>query len=244
MGGVSMNRLSKHQFAEYRRIANSRSVRVEKKRCIISGQKIIADLPPHINKLHYLYTNQPMDISVESTEISINQMQSITGLKEPDGHTLIIEIPQPVDKLDTTKHWVYLHRIQNPGNIGAIVRCAHAFSWGVISSHDSCDLFHTKSIRGSAGSVFHIPYQYCDLSDLSKISEPFECLTTGLAGSHIHAWNGDDRSKILIFCNEGAGWQYPFKVDMLTVPLNPTCDSLNVAVAAGIIMHHISEVDG
>ena len=236
-----MNRLSKHQFAEYRRIANSRAMRLEKNRCIISGQKIIRDLPADLKKYHYLYTTQPMDISVESTQVSLSQMQSITGLKEPDGHALITEIPVPVTELNIQKHWVYLHRIQNPGNIGAIIRCAHAFSWGVLSSDDSCDLFHTKSIRGSAGSVFHVPYQYCNLSDLKSVSAPFECLTTGITGTHIHAWQGDERSKILIFCNEGAGWQYPFKVDMLTVPLNPTCDSLNVSVAAGIIMHHISE---
>ena len=129
-------------------------------------------------------------------------------------------------------------------NIGAIVRNIHAFGWdGIITCSQSCDLFNLKTIRASAGYVFHIPYVRMDVDQLNQYRDTHQIISTGLNGDQPNALNLSNKSLILLFNNEGQGNTLPLDFKTVTIPMNPACDSLNVSVASGILMYAINDLN-
>ena len=137
---------------------------------------------------------------------------------------------------------VLLDGIQDPGNVGTIIRSAHSFGFdGIICSKDCCDLYNDKTIRSTQGAFFHIPVIRNDLKEsIDELKgEGFEVIGTALAKS-IPLDDLKEKEKMaFVFGSEGSGISKDIfdccdtivKIDM------ENFDSLNVAVATGIILH-------
>jgi TrmH family RNA methyltransferase len=137
-----------------------------------------------------------------------------------------------------------LDRLQDPGNIGTIIRTADAAGYaGLIAMKGTGDIFSPKVIRAAAGSLLRLPvYKAQDEGEaLEILSETGKRLigTTPEAGiSYSQAdWSG---GTALIIGNEGNGMSDFFKAATQTnvrIPMNDKVDSLNAAVAAGILIY-------
>ncbi|MGH9315584.1 MAG: TrmH family RNA methyltransferase, partial [Thermoanaerobaculia bacterium] len=139
---------------------------------------------------------------------------------------------------------VFLFGVQDPGNLGAIVRVAEAASAaGVAAAPGSADFFHPRAVRGSAGSVLRIPVS-------GKVSfEPFaaEAKAAGRvvcgavsAGGENPFETGLPLSSVLVIGGEGPGLPagaYRYLDRRLTIPMRPPVDSLNAAVAAALLLY-------
>jgi TrmH family RNA methyltransferase len=139
---------------------------------------------------------------------------------------------------------VFLFGVQDPGNLGAIVRVAEAAgAAGVVAAPGSADFFHPRAVRGSAGSMLRIPVS-------GKVSfEPFaaEAKAAGRAVCGAVAEGGENPferslppSSILVIGGEGPGLPagaYRYLDRRLTIPMRPPVDSLNAAVAAALLLY-------
>jgi len=139
---------------------------------------------------------------------------------------------------------VFLFGVQDPGNLGAIVRVAEAAgAAGVAAAPGSADFFHPRAVRGSAGSVLRILVS-------SRVSfEPFaaEAKASGRAICGAVPEGGDNpfeaqlpRSSVLVIGAEGPGLPagaYRLLDRKLTIPMRPPVDSLNAAVAAALLLY-------
>ncbi|MEB3206942.1 MAG: RNA methyltransferase [Vampirovibrionales bacterium] len=154
-----------------------------------------------------------------------------------------------------------LDSLQDPGNVGTLIRSAVAFGLsGIISTKTTVDIFSPKVIRSSAGLVFRLPVVPTDY-DLEGImgqcpSSSRFWLTTSHATSpdgekthslHPGIWletaHSNTQWDVLILGNEGAGLSKrdgqsskPLQAQWLQIPTTPACESLNVAVAGSILM--------
>lgn len=139
---------------------------------------------------------------------------------------------------------VFVFGIQDPGNLGAIVRVAEAAgAAGVLSAPGTADFFHPRTIRGSAGSVLRVPVS-------GKVSfEPFAasareagrtiCGAVSQGGEDPFEKPLPDRS-VLVIGSEGGGLPagaYRYLDRKLTIPMRPPVDSLNAAVAAALLLY-------
>lgn len=135
-----------------------------------------------------------------------------------------------------------LDNIQDPGNLGTILRSAKAFNVKtILLSQDSVSLYNDKVIRSGQGLIFDLNIIRCNLEEMIK-RLGFKVLVTDVeGGSDINDYKLTERS-ILVMGSEGRGVSEKIKKlkdEALYIKMNKDCESLNVAVAASIIMHHL-----
>lgn len=140
-----------------------------------------------------------------------------------------------------------LDNVQDPNNVGVLIRSALAFGIkDIILSRDCVDIYNEKIIRGSQGSIFKINYIYCELEE--KIKELKEKNYT-IYGTSLKNGKTLDKIKLnnkccLILGNEGQGVKdeiLELTDNNIYIPISLDIDSLNVAVAGSILMYEIGK---
>lgn len=135
---------------------------------------------------------------------------------------------------------IYLDNVQDPGNVGTIIRTALSFSYsGVVLSNNSCSKYNEKVVQSSKGAVFKLPIKENISLDEFK-QKGYQIVSTSLKDAIDYKnVNINDRF-VLVFGNEGQGISLETlkKSDLLIKISMDNIDSLNVAIAAGILMNH------
>ncbi|GAD38581.1 rRNA methylases [Streptococcus constellatus subsp. constellatus SK53] len=143
--------------------------------------------------------------------------------------------------------YLFLEDVQDPGNVGTIIRTADAAGYdGVFISQHSADIYNLKTLRSMQGSHFHLPIYQMKTSDFLELAKQIQLpvLATTLSRDSI-----DYRELVpmtdfvLVLGNEGQGisQQMMDKADQLVhISMKGRAESLNVAVAAGILIFSLS----
>ena len=134
---------------------------------------------------------------------------------------------------------IYLDGVQDPGNVGTIIRTALALNYkGIILSPDSAYPFSSKVIQSSKGAIFKLPIMIKTIQEFENLKD-YDLIGTLLNGEPLNEAQRNGKPIILVFGNEGHGIRE--KVQQLLnkaylIPMNEI-DSLNVGIAAGIFMY-------
>ncbi|MCB6992182.1 RNA methyltransferase [bacterium 210820-DFI.6.37] len=139
---------------------------------------------------------------------------------------------------------VLLDRLQDPGNIGTIIRTADAAGYsGVMAMKGTADLFSPKIVRAAAGSLFRVPVFYAETPEeaVSVLEETGKnILATGF-DTELYYYDVDMKQNTgLIIGNEGNGISdelMKLAHKIIKIPMAGDIDSLNAAVAAGVLMY-------
>jgi len=185
----------------------------------------------------------PQNIKLD--ELTDAEFNKISGLKTPQGALALVEIPQ-FDQLHLTnlkgKHSLILDDVQDPGNLGTIIRTAEWFGIeNIICSIGTVDAYNPKVVQATMGSLSRIKIHYLDLEEfILKNNLPiFGAL---LNGESIYETNFGDEGFIMMG-NEGNGIRESLipKVDKaVTIPRVGNAESLNVAVATTIFCSELT----
>ncbi|NLD10520.1 MAG: RNA methyltransferase, partial [Clostridiales bacterium] len=141
-------------------------------------------------------------------------------------------------------NFIVLDRLQDPGNIGTIIRTAEGAGYGaVITVKGTADVYSPKVVRAAAGSVFRIPI--VSVEDGRELRETVDRLGKRLAVTCLNNdkfyYDEDIRKDIaLVIGNEGGGCSPDLINDAdirVMIPMKGKLDSLNASVAAGILMY-------
>ncbi|WP_205422885.1 RNA methyltransferase [Granulicatella sp. zg-ZJ] len=141
--------------------------------------------------------------------------------------------------------YILLDSLQDPGNVGTIIRTADAAGFqGVVIGKNCVDIYNGKTVRSMQGSQFHIPIYHMDLCESIALfkKENISVFGTELNHKAIHLQDVPYKEHCAIIVgNEGNGIQKDI-LNMTTqnvyIPILGQAESLNVAVAAGIMMYH------
>ncbi|MFN8153362.1 MAG: RNA methyltransferase [Bacteroidia bacterium] len=182
------------------------------------------------------------------TEISEKELEQISSLQQPNKVVAVVDIPSdsktPVT-LPETGLFLLLDQIQDPGNLGTIIRIADWFGMkDVFCSPDTADCFNPKVIQSTMGSLFRVSVHYLPLTDLlvkNAKGHQLPVYATMLNGKDIYT-EPLKRDGLIILGNESRGVNpvlLPFVTNTILIPSKSTdytgAESLNVAVAAGIV---------
>ncbi|MBI3590270.1 MAG: RNA methyltransferase [Candidatus Melainabacteria bacterium] len=229
---------------------------------IIEGKKLFLEAinsPLKIQKVYFDKKNQQYlskflsgKQNIEPIFINNALLSSIfTTDSKPDGEDLIIALAKkPLhrlqDLLETQKQLIFLERIQDPGNLGMIIRSAVAFNaGGIILSKGSVDPFNTKVIRASAGAVFNLPV--ISIDEIESFVPSLKSAKYKLVALLVKPSKASknlskiifDLPCIFLFGNEGSGLSKEFlnMVDeIVTIPQSDKIESLNLGVAASLVL--------
>lgn len=174
----------------------------------------------------------------EVTKAILRKLTSLTSLADQIG---VCRMPK-WERIGSDR-LIILDGVQDPGNMGTIIRSAISFGYQQILLSDACaDIYNEKVIRATQGALFHIPIQRCSLTEvLPKLkAEGITLFATALRNSQPLQKIHPPKRFALVFGNEGNG----MSSDVLSlcdsavkIEMN-TFESLNVAVAAGICMYY------
>ena len=148
---------------------------------------------------------------------------------------------------DIGNHMLILDDIQDPGNLGTIIRSAVAFNFDtIVLSHGTVDLYNPKVIRSTEGMLFHINIIQNDLvKTIEDLKEKNYRVygTDVIDGTDINDLSNTDKTKFaLVVGNEGNGVSkelYDLFDDILHINMNENVESLNVSVATSIILYEM-----
>ncbi len=178
-------------------------------------------------------------------QVSPQVLEAIATTVHPDGVVATAQrLPQQSSLVPTTGISLALETIQDPGNLGTILRSAAAAgTQGVWLSEDSVDLDHPKVLRASAGAWFRLPMA---VSPNLKITlsqcqaQGMQIVATTSQASQTY-WEIDyRRPTVILLGNEGAGLSADLMAIASTqvrIPLSRGVESLNVAIAAALILY-------
>ena len=178
----------------------------------------------------------------KATEITEGELEKITALQTPNQVLAVFKQPslsdEPVLKGCLS---LVLDGIQDPGNLGTIIRIADWFGiCQLIASEDTADVYNPKVVQATMGSIARVKVHYKKLPDwLAQTTVPVYGAL--LNGENVYN-TGEIKEGVLVIGNEGRGIRadvLPFIKQPLTIPGRGKAESLNAAVATGIILSHI-----
>jgi RNA methyltransferase, TrmH family len=200
------------------------------------------------NELHQKFLEQVEDYNL--AEVSEKVFDSISDTKTSQGVIIIAEKPFQGKavieaNLSNTKSplVVLLHQINNPLNLGAILRTAEATGVaGIITTKNSTDVFSSKALRGAMGASFRLPVwtnaDYFEaLQWANELNLKSVCADIRSEKNYTEIdWR---RGRLLVFGSEGHGLseeEQNATDENLIIPMENGVESLNVAVACGVIL--------
>ena len=184
--------------------------------------------------------------SGEITRVSNSVMKNISDTITSQGIIAICKVVNKELEINKYSKVLILDRIQDPGNLGTIIRTADAFDFDcIILGKGTTSLYGQKVIRSTQGSNFHIDcFDNVELVKLLDEMSEFNIFATSLkADKYIEQLNNISGKVAVVFGNEGAGVSEDIleKVNnLLKISMPGRAESLNVSIAAGIVMHYIS----
>lgn len=189
-------------------------------------------------------------IILENTDISLDipvsyatkeVLATLSDTKTPQN---IIGVCSKLEKKEQGNKIIILDDIQDPGNLGTIIRSAVAFNFDtIILSKNSVDLYNPKVIRSSQGMIFKINIMREELNSfVNNIKDEYQILTTDVnEGKNIKTI--EKRKKIcIIMGNEGNGVSDELTNlahEKIYIPISSNCESLNVGVATSILLYEL-----
>lgn len=202
------------------------------------------------DELIEVFVLKPMKLDNKITQYIVSKeiMEKLSSGKSPA--KVIGIITSTIKTIDRNSNiLVYLDNIQDPGNVGTILRSALAFGFkDIILSDDTASIFNSKVIQASQGSIFKLNVSIENKSVIKSLKEDgYKIISTSLGKDtiNINDFNQLPPKMVLLFGNEGNGiCEELLKISdsRIFIPIN-SIDSLNVGVAAGIVFYKIKNID-
>ena len=212
---------------------------------LIEGDKLVSDAVYSGAKVRTVFQLEsvPAFPGVETVFVSESVLDALSTAKTPQHMCAVVETPScACPETYPEGLWIVLDRLQDPGNLGTILRTADALgARGVLLSPDSADPFSPKALRAAMGSTYHLPLCIGPLEgELQKLSaQGFTCICGHLKGSE--TLPPVTARTALVVGNEGQGVSEAV-ADLCVrfrMPMRGRAESLNAAVFAALMMQTI-----
>jgi len=199
----------------------------------------------YVGELYNLLPKLPANINL--FEVNNAELAKISTLQSPQGFLALIHVPQSlkIDPVNLKKKFtLVLDGVQDPGNLGTIIRTADWFGFkNLICSMDTVEAYNPKTVQATMGSLARVTVYYQDLKSLLATTDVpvFGAL---LNGTSIYKTNWGTEG-IIILGNEGKGISAEVieKINQpVTIPRIGLAESLNVAVSAAIFCSEITRI--
>jgi len=218
---------------------NQKKYRDEAKLFIVEGEHLVEEATKR-NLVEVIYSLEPSDGAIRVIEQVMGKLSALFTIPK------VLAVVRMPEKREIKGNVLLLDDIQDPGNLGTIIRSAAAFGIDtIIASNNTVDFYNLKTIRSSEGMLFYVNLLKGDIEEfILNNKDKYTIYNTNVVG-------GIDVSDIeintpfaLIMGNEGAG--VSARIQKLAhknvyIPMNSKCESLNVAMATSIILYEFSK---
>lgn len=244
------------QVKELLQLQKKSKARNERNVFIVEGIKMFSEAPRNrIEKVFIsetLFNRKKQELNLDGLKVEIlsdKVFSHVSDTKTPQGILCIVR--QKKTKLEeifaqNPAHLMILDNLQDPGNLGTIVRTAEgAGVSGIILSKDCVDIYNPKTIRSTMGSIYRMPFLYVE--DLENTIDEVKKQDIKVYAAHLQGKNNYDEENYKTGCafligNEGNGLRDEIaeKADIwVKIQMQGQVESLNAAIASSILMFEV-----
>ena len=210
---------------------------------IVESIKIVEQIPDDF-ECEFVFVNEDMkDYKTNFKKIVFSNklFDKLSLLENPEGVSALLKIKK--EKEISSDKILLLDHMQDPGNLGTIIRSAEAFSFKDIILVNNCvDLYNEKTIRASMGSIFRLNFLELNIDDLKNFKD-YKLILADMNGKSVDYYKSCDKI-ILAIGNEANGISKSLKDlsnDFVSIKMDGKIESLNAAIAASILMNNFSQ---
>ena len=216
---------------------------------LIEGRHLVIEAYKHnMLKEIIICDGEVTPFDVPYTVVSYEVMKKISEVETPQK---IMGICKKLNETTIGSRLLLLDEIQDPGNMGTIIRSAVAFDIDTIILSKNCvDLYNPKVVRSTQGMLFHIPILIYDFDELLPMLKELKIpiyATRVEYGTDVSTLKEDEKKRFaLLMGNEGNG-VHPEYLELsdknLYIPMSNEVESLNVAIATSILLYELRNKD-
>ncbi len=234
---------------QVRKLFSSRKEREQSGLFAADGTKLLAEAAAHCAGLDTVIladgVEAPVPEGVRCIRVPEDVMQSLSPAESPQGAVFLCRLPEPAPFVPRPGS-ILLDGIQDPGNVGTILRTADALDIPVVLLEGCADPYSPKTVRASMGAVFRTPvYQ----GSWTEVRDACRAAGIPIGVTALSPRAKDLRQAALprmavVIGSEGRGVRREIleAADQeLIIPMNPHCESLNAAIAAAIVMWEMQD---
>ncbi len=232
---------------QVKKLLTSRAERRKQGLFVGDGTKLLEEAVKYCPGLQTVILSEGVQAQVPEgvrvVRVPEDVMASISPMEAPQGVLFLGKLPEQAEFVPK-KGMLILDGIQDPGNVGTILRTADAMDVSVVLLDGCADPWSWKVIRSTMGAVFRTPVVQASWEEVLQ-----KCRTAGipigvtaLSGRAVDIRTADLSEMALVIGSEGRGVRREVLESAgreLIIPMNPHCESLNAAIAAGIVMWEI-----
>ncbi len=235
---------------QVRRLLNSRKEREAAGLFVADGTKLLAEAAAHWPGLHTVILSDGVQAQVPDhvriVRVPEDVMASISPMQAPQGALFLCKLPEKAP-FQPQKGMLLLDGIQDPGNLGTILRTADALRVPVALLEGCADPYSHKTVRASMGAVFRAPVVTTTWQEAREAFQQagIEVAVTALSQGAVDLRQADISQMAVVIGSEGQGVRQEILDQArraLIIPMDPHCESLNAAVAAAIVMWQMNRV--
>ena len=229
---------------QVKKLLSSRKEREQAGLFVSDGTKLLEEAVKYDSGLHTVILSDGIEATVPShirlIRVPEDVMASISPMQTPQGALFLCRLPEP-QPLEVKPGMVLLDGIQDPGNLGTMLRTADALDIPVCLLEGCADPYSHKVVRSSMGAVFRRPIIRAtwEQVQLACREADISVAVTALSPRAKDLRQADLRKMAVVIGSEGQGVRQEILQNAdaeLIIPMNPRCESLNAAVAATIVM--------
>ena len=234
---------------QVRKLLTSRKARVEAGLFVSDGTKLLQEAAQYCKGLDTVFLSDGVEARVpEGTRVirvSKEVMEAISPMENPQGAVFLCRLPEK-KAYEPHPGCLLLDGIQDPGNLGTILRTADALDIPVTLLEGCADPYSPKTVRASMGAVFRTQPVKADWAEVKAACAEAQIpvAVTALSRRAKDLRNAGLRGMAVVIGSEGQGVRREILESAdgeLIIPMNPRCESLNAAVAAAIVMWQMKQ---
>lgn len=263
-----MQKASKAQLKEIRELLRDKKVRDREGRFVAEGLKIVNDILAKGHQISSIYLSsgviaapgvKKLQEAAENKKVSVfrvpgSEFEKLSSVRSSQGVLAIVKKPE-IKELKDGSLLVLFDGVQDPGNMGAMIRTSVAFGANsILLTGDTADIYNPKVVRASSGMLIDVPVHKCGMEEVDRLrKEGYLLIASSVREegtkdiSEIALWN---KPLIIAFGSEGKGLSRDITEradEFFHIPIREDVDSLNVAAAATIALYvltHKREQEG
>ena len=234
---------------QVRKLLSSRKARVEAGLFAADGTKLLEEAVKYYPGLDTVILSEGVQVQIPAgvriVRVPADVMQSVSPMETPQGALFLCRLPEKRE-FTPKAGMLILDGIQDPGNLGTILRTADALQVPVVLLEGCADPYGHKVVRASMGAVFRTSVVSSTWEEVRE-----KCLAAGIpvAVTALNEQSRDIRkanvaSMAVVIGSEGQGVRREIleqAQDALIIPMDSRCESLNAAVAATIVMWQMKQ---
>ena len=210
---------------------------------IIESKKLVEEAISSADVDFIFLSEENKDYQCDLPKIVLTRelFDKVTGMVTSDGFGAVVK--KSAYKEVSARRVLLLDQINDPGNMGTIIRSAEAFGFDdIILMPKTCDIYNEKTLRASMGSIFRLNIVKKNLDQVKKLKENYKMVSADMSGYDINECDIDG-NLMLAIGNEANGLSKEIRSltdTFVKIPMKGQIESLNAAIAASIIMNKLS----